>query len=294
VDAPEPGKTTVRPPPPAMDATAPLPADEEAIEAGVGPSPAVAEAAVAPVYQGSPLCNAGPAPSPGDCLPDAPDAAPPVCAHVSDGGAYGYSGTDASALACHVAALGETAGQPTCVPAGSGVDGQACLWPVDCAAGFECVGAGTGTCRHYCCGGDSQCGSNEFCDIQSVVPFSWTSVPVCMPIVPTTHSCTLLDGLDCFPGSTCAVVKGDGKTSCVAVGKAKAGDPCNTDHCGDDLVCLGPEGSKTCYALCHTVGQNGVNECQGIGPAMMTCKGGLPLFPDPTYGICVSAPAASP
>ena len=99
-------------------------------------------------------------------------------------------------------------------------------------------------------------------------------VPVCMP----AHPCDLLQPGTCPSGQTCAVVREDGSLSCVEVGAAPAGKSCQTEHCASDLVCLGAA-TRTCYALCQ-VGKS--NQC----PASQTCKGGLPLFVDPSVGVC--------
>jgi hypothetical protein len=221
---------------------------------------------------GSPLCSA--APSPSDCQPDDPTGTQ-ACQHAPDAGIdpNAAAGSDAATLACHVAALGDAAGQPTCLPAGTGTVGQKCYWPLDCAPGLECVG--TGTCQPYCCGGNSKCGQDAFCDIQPVTAFTWTKVPVCMPL----RACTLFQ-YSCDLGETCAVVKADGTTSCVAAGTAQAGDSCDTSHCGLGLACLGASGARRCYKLCHTA------PMPPACPLAQTCKGGLPLFPDPDFGIC--------
>jgi hypothetical protein len=98
-----------------------------------------------------------------------------------------------------------------------------------------------------------------------------------MPI----DSCPLLvlGGCGLYIPKTCAVVREDGRTSCVAIGNAKAGESCDTEHCGMNLVCLGSPGERTCFALCHTKSPT----CPG---ASQKCQGGLPLFPDPDIGIC--------
>jgi hypothetical protein len=232
-----------------------------------------AQAAV--VSPGSPLCSAMPSPS--DCHPDDPTGTQ-ACQRTTDAGGLdpNAASDDAATLACHVGALGDAAGQPTCLPAGTGVEGQKCYWPVDCAPGFECVG--TGSCQPYCCGGNSKCGQDEFCDIQPVTAFTWTKVPVCIP----RRACTLLLPFACGLEGTCAVVKADGTTSCVAIGPAQAGDPCDTNHCDRGLACLGASGSRRCYKLCSTATAAVPPPC----PPSQTCKGGLPLFPDPDFGIC--------
>jgi hypothetical protein len=178
-------------------------------------------------------------------------------------------------MGCHVLGGDAAASQTACLPAGLRVDGYPCAHPTDCAAGYECTGGGT--CQRYCCDGNVVCPrspQDEFCDVQSLFGSPSTLVPVCMP----AHPCVLLDAQTCSPSETCAVVREDGTTSCVTVGTAGAGDECDDTHCGGGLVCLGGAGERRCSQLCHT----GSTECA----APQTCKGGLPLFPDPSIGIC--------
>ena len=231
------------------------------------------ESAGASGYEGSPLCNASP--SKGVCYPDNPATAV-SCNLAPDGGAYEPdSGYDLYLLGCHVESSASGADtHAACLPVGPGTDGSPCVAPTDCGPGFECIG--TGTCRRYCCQGEAVCQANAFCDIQSVAVPAQTKVPVCMPI----DKCNLLDARSCPPMQTCAVVQEDGGSSCVATGAAKAGDGCDEDHCGVDLVCLGVPGQRRCYQLCHPATPE-----EACSP-MQTCKGGLPLFPDPSIGIC--------
>ncbi|HEY8042423.1 MAG TPA: hypothetical protein VIF15_21625 [Polyangiaceae bacterium] len=244
-----------------------------------------ADVAASPTYQGSPLCNASRSTG---CYPDDPaTSTAKECKLAPDGGPYSATGGyDGVALACHVVpAAGAANGlgvQSVCTPAGSGTAGSACKLSTDCAPALECVG--TGTCTHYCCAGNTECGLKEFCDIQPMAESSMTKVPVCMPIQPLA-GCELLPGAQGSPCTstteTCAVVREDGATGCVAVGAVKAGDDCDTDHCGAGLVCLGTPGQRRCFQLCHTATSA---ECSAT--QKQTCKGGLPLFPDPTVGIC--------
>jgi hypothetical protein len=231
---------------------------------------------MAPSVEGSPLCNASH--SSGTCYPDDPSTSTAKQCHLApDGGPYdlGANYADAS-LACHVV---DNGGPITteCTPAGYGTDGMQCTKGTDCAPGYECVG--TGTCQHYCCddlcpGGPSVNGNDLFCDIQAMTQATSTKVPVCMLV----HPCQLL-GTDCGDTQTCSVVRSDGTTSCVAVGTAKAGEDCERDHCGKNLVCLGTPGQRECFVLCHT--QTAAECAQG-----QKCKTGLQLFKDPAIGYC--------
>jgi len=248
---------------------------------------ATIDSPVAPGYQGNPLCNASSAI--GGCYPDDPITPIAAVACAADGGLVDAG----SGLGCHVqsAASGPHA---ICLPAGSGTSGSPCTAPSDCAPGLECVG--TGVCRPYCCAGESHCSANdagttdagaEFCDIQTAATSPQTKVPVCMPV----RMCDLwsqVEGQDaCGHGATCAVVREDGTTSCVAVGTAVAGDACDAEHCGAGLVCLGAAGQRRCYALCATQDAGyAPSPVPGSCTQGQSCKGGLPLFPDPNVGIC--------
>ena len=247
------------------------------------------EAAAAGSGLGSLLCpqtDAGPVPL---CHPDAPTSAGMCQSLAPDGGPYDPSGGYADAsLACRVVPSMSVAtnglGQGLlCAVSGTGMDGDSCRSGNDCAAGFDCVGAGV--CRHYCCEGNAPCmrtdggPGDQFCDIQPLAPASTTKIPVCMPIMPGPAGCTLL-GSSCPMNTTCAVVREDGATSCVEVGNAQAGDSCETDHCASGLVCLGTVGARECFKLCST------NKPTYSCTAPATCQGGLPLFQDPSVGVC--------
>jgi hypothetical protein len=254
-------------PPPKSDAP-----QDGAPEAG-GPAQAV---------HGSPLCNA----QTNTCFPDVP-ATPQECRLAPDAGLFdASSGYMSPFLACRVlpatsSAL-SSAVQPYCVSGGSAADGSWCKSSVECAPTYDCVGAGpSGTCQRYCCAGNLECDPGDFCDIATTIA-SAIKIPVCMPIHPSS-GCDLLDGTSCPPNQTCAVVReNSGSTSCVAIGQAQTNEECDTDHCAAGLVCLGTPGQRKCYELCNIGGSDGGSGCQGS----LACKGGLPLFPDPSVGIC--------
>jgi hypothetical protein len=229
-----------------------------------------------PTSGGSPLCGTPTsAVAATTCNPDnAPTAA--VCNVAPDA----QAGTNTSSLACRIeAAPGSNASsgqvQPVCAPAGVGGDGSWCKASSECAPAYDCVGAGT--CQRYCCSGNVECVASEFCDIQPTTQTTSIQIPVCMPIEPAA-GCTLLAS-SCPTTETCSVVRENGATSCVAIGAAKAGSECDTAHCASGLVCLGTPGERRCYELCHT---SDPSECSST----QSCTGGLPLFPDPSVGIC--------
>jgi hypothetical protein len=263
-----------------------------AADAGAGESAPAAEddagsgvdAMLAQTQQNNVLCLV----TTSGCDPDAPDTAS-NCHESPDGGSYDPSaGYGAAVLACRVepsaVATNDSLGMATwCSVAGAGMTGNTCSTSTDCGAGFDCVGATSPTCRHYCCAGNSQCASSDFCDIQPLAAASTTKVPVCMPI--EHDGCSLLTSLPnaaspsmCGPDQTCAIVREDGTTGCVEVGGKTADQSCDTDHCAAGYVCLGALNERLCYALCDTT----KSECS----APQTCQGGLPLFQDPTVGVC--------
>jgi hypothetical protein len=108
-------------------------------------------------HEGNPLCNASH--FGGACYPDDPTTA------KSCGLTYADAEADApTSLGCRVTPAAATAQtgastpgavQPACFPAGIGTDGTDCTDGSDCLPGFDCVGSGT--CRRYCCEGDSIC-----------------------------------------------------------------------------------------------------------------------------------------
>ena len=289
----------------AADAEAPNGAFPNAGEGG-SPTPGEAGAdagGAASTERGSPLCSFGiggalsyacyPDTS-AMCSPSGDDAGVAYYPTSDEGGASD-GGADASPpkTACHL--IGST---QACTVAGEGRDGAQCQSATDCAADFECIeGVGTpGQCRHYCCSGNSSCGSTAnptFCDVQSMAS-GGLDVPVCMPV----SSCTLLAPMDagaapgmCAANETCAVVKDDGTTSCVRVGVAQMGDGCEGDapqasadtggdpyHCAAGLTCLGAVGSRTCFKLCSVA----LPSC----PTGTTCTSSAQLFTDATVGIC--------
>lgn len=267
---------------------------------------------VAPVVQGSPLCNAM---AQSSCYPDTPtgQCAPAIAADAasvpadaSDAGvdadasepldgqadaaaaSDGDAGTDASAgLGCHVVETADAGITPVCSASGAGVDGDACSDSSDCAAAYECVGAGT--CRPYCCSGS--CDSTHFCDVQPEAHPAGAGapvpVPVCMPVRPCALPGESNDAGRCAQGNeTCAVVlagvasQSVAVASCVQSGTAAVGESCEAEHCAAGLTCIGSWGNKICYTLCDTTDAS--SECAGS----QVCSGGLPLFPNPTTGVC--------
>jgi hypothetical protein len=232
------------------------------------------------------------------CDPDNSPSNPYVC-KLPDAGVI--DPTDGGlGMACRVVPTNASDGGPPatmCSVASTGTSGMQCQSAADCAPGFDCVSSATGdagllgTCRHYCCSGSCE-NKHEFCDIQPLAVASTTKVPVCMPITPP-GGCELIagdGGSSCPPNQTCAIVRDDGTTGCVEVGSRTQNQPCDTDHCGSGLVCLGSvavpldaPGARKCYQLCSTSTAAAMEYGCPMGT---TCQGGLPLFQDPSVGIC--------
>jgi hypothetical protein len=263
---------------PTVDNLASIDGGDAAVEAGLDDAHAPATSG------GSPLCGASnTAASTMSCNPDNPTTA--TACDIAPDAQAGYPN---AALACRIVAAdgANTASglvQPVCAAAGTGGDGAWCKASSECAPAYDCVGAGT--CQRYCCSGNVECVASEFCDIQPTTQTTGILIPVCMPIQPAA-GCELLpdpSAPSCPMDQTCSVVRENGATSCVAVGAATAGDECDDTHCQAGLVCIGTPGQRRCYQLCHT-NAAGVGDCSTT--QQQTCKGGLPLFPDPSIGIC--------
>lgn len=173
------------------------------------------------------------------------------------------AGADAGAMektpGCRLTANDAGEPLPECFTDGSeqsdpkGIDGTSCNSGADCAPGFDCIaGEKGGFCRRYCCSGSctahaAQSGGPTFCDVQRLYGTSQRA-PVCMPI----KECELLTPNECSADETCAIVNEDGDTACVAIGRAKAGEGCDAEHCAENLTCIGRPGNRQCYALCRT------------------------------------------
>lgn len=253
--------------------------EPDAADAGVVENASPPVAAPALPYQGSPLCLASRG---SGCYPDDVINA---CDFESADDASD-AGADAGinfAPACHVVANGLLV-QTTCLPSTvAGMYASTCANSTQCSPGYECVDGGT--CRHYCCAGNSACSDNQFCDVQPVADSPGTLVPVCLVqipcvLVPAVPAATTSLGDACPPSDQCSVVRDNGDTSCVTVGTAQDGDSCEQDHCARGLVCLGPLGSRRCEPLCYTTDPT---SCKDSG---RSCIGTLPLFPNPTVGVC--------
>jgi hypothetical protein len=263
------GSAVRNPPPP----TGIQPYEPDAADAGVTeevgePGASIATTPAVP-YQGSPLCRASRTTG---CYPD--DVVNACLLPPTPGSAA--ASLDAGiefAPACHVVSDGlvpRTQCEPSTVP---GMYASTCAHPEECSPGYECVEGGT--CRHYCCAGNSSCTEGQFCDMQPVADSPGTLVPVCLAQIP----CVLMKDEPCSPDQQCSVVRDDGATSCVSVGMAQDGEPCEEQHCDRHLVCLGSLGSRRCQPLCSTLDPTACTNGR-------TCIGTLPLFPNPTVGVC--------
>lgn len=165
--------------------------------------------------------------------------------------------------ACYFAApaMGEAA-VPTCAPAGTGGDGDACTMIQDCQEGFVCDN-GAGVCRHYCCdGADTGCPTGQSCLVSIVDDMMMpTGVGICR--IPDT--CDLLAQTGCTDGQGCYPGGGDGTVLCVGAGTAASGEACSfANDCVPGAVCLA---TNTCATLCNTTDMTGCADgdtCNGL------------------------------
>jgi hypothetical protein len=168
-----------------------------------------------------------------------------------------------------------------CAPVGQAGEGDPCDDSSNCGALLACVGvgAGKGTCRRFSCAIPTQCPDGSFYQLEALRVSGMTlfdvQVPVCLP---TDHCNLLATPSSCAKGRVCAVVGGDGDTTCVVPGSAKLGDSCDDLHlCAEGLVCS--KQKNQCLKICRVAA--GATECPGG-----TCQGGNRSLPD-GFGICV-------
>jgi hypothetical protein len=231
--------------------------------------------------RGSPLCGV----TAGKCMPDDDGTRATWGAHCAEPlpEAGVAPNPDASTIAdgCRITKVQDGSYAPECSSDADrgGVDGVACEKGSDCAPGYDCIDGEKGAvCRRYCCSGScatqlSQNGGPTFCDIQKLLEANPHKAPVCMPL----KACKLLTAGECGDKETCAVVTEKGDTGCVAKGSAKAGEPCDEEHCNADLTCLGSPGDRRCHKLCRFEG----SDCGRT----QTCATGT-VFGDTTFGVC--------
>ncbi len=214
------------------------------------------------------LCGGGTPCTPGAMGEDV------ACQGGNPGTGGGGGGPD---LACQLVPNGEGGVQPICAAAGAGLAGDPCTSASNCGPGLGCVAAqgniGAGQCRAYCCGNPESCGEGTYCAAVNMAEIQEpaTPIPACIPAT----NCDLLgDESQCPTGTTCAVVKDDGTTSCVEPG---VGKDCEACPCAAGYVCSAAQ--NQCKKLCHTDGQHG-DECNGG-----YCQGGFANLPS-GIGIC--------
>jgi hypothetical protein len=250
---------------------------------------------------GSPLCRQ----SVGTCNPDSRAGCTPAVvvggesgrdASVKDAACTDSAASDAAPGSRDASANADSAGLPPegpqacraktgavprCESAGASNDGDACSATADCAAGLACVRTkeAAGVCRATCCNGscESQVNGTKSACVLGPVMGSAAPLPVCLGV----RACQLLGKGDCGQGETCAVVRQDGTTGCIAAGPQAVGDSCELANCAAGSVCLGEFGQRTCLQLCR----EGELPC----PDGRRCVWGAPLLPIPKTGVCVGS-----
>jgi hypothetical protein len=96
------------------------------------------------------------------------------------------------------------------------------------------------------------------------------NIPLCLK----ADGCALLQDSTCPTGETCAIVRPDGTTSCIAPGQSTTGESC---PCAAGYTCSNATGK--CLQLCHL----GSTECVNG-----SCQGGSQLY-QAGIGVCVDS-----
>ena len=175
---------------------------------------------------------------------------------------------------------------PVCQPSGIGITDGACMTYTDCAPGFICQGAITGTpgaCEKYCCdlGSSANCPAGAMC---SVVLTDTAGNPTGAALCRSAANCGIF-GTDCAAGQGCYLSGGDGTTDCAMAGTLTTGATCMfTNDCAAGYSCLGPGGgTSTCRKLCDTVDMDPA--CTGAGETCVSL--GIPA-PLSNVGACTA------
>ncbi len=141
---------------------------------------------------------------------------------------------------------------PGCEPAGTGLAGDPCESPAECARGTYCA---QGVCRKLCCGGDwTGCEAGESClrtlQVRAGGEVVSAGAELCFPV----GTCDPLDPQSCAeePGRECKIVDPTGAVACAPQSSAGLGDACAPpDVCKQGLSCVGGRCIKLCaYAAC--------------------------------------------
>lgn len=173
-----------------------------------------------------------------------------------------------------------------CQAAGTGGIDAPCLTTRDCAPGLACTGDEyAAQCRPYCCAGNVACSKGSYCaerPLRIAQAGKTLSVPVCV----VADQCDLSQPYPCpaslqskglctckDPETACAVVRGDGTTSCIKPGTGKVGEDC---PCAWDHICSQATGK--CLKLCSTTSL--ADACSGG-----KCQASANLPED--FGVCV-------
>ncbi len=144
---------------------------------------------------------------------------------------------------------------PTCLPAGTGGDGEACSAPNDCREGFACDG-NNGICRAVCCGrSDASCPVGQRCIINIVdedgSPQGWG-------MCKAPDECDVLMQSGCPDGQACYPAGPDASVLCAPPtdGAGMQGDACDSiNSCAGGFICITPPGAMSfCAKACNVAG----------------------------------------
>jgi hypothetical protein len=195
----------------------------------------------------------------GDTIPEPPDGAS-LC---PEGNSCNYQSQEGCAanMSCYpVIMQGMTDIVSACRPAGTGVSGDACDSPTDCARGHVCP---DGQCRKLCCGADwsdDACDPGEGCYRELFYTVDEgdpntdeddvnesTGAFLCYPT-----GCDVFRTDECATGRDCKIIFPNGTTACVPPTPGDEGERCTPPIvCGPRLSCVGPPGEERCRRLCR-------------------------------------------
>jgi hypothetical protein len=176
----------------------------------------------------------------------------------------------------------DSAGNASCVSAGTGALGRACASSASCARGTTCV---WGACRPYCSNEGAACtaaGTNVCTQVRLQDGGAIPSFKVCQV------DCDLRDPNACggtnAAGTAGCVHDGQGHTDCERVGTVpENGDCSGQNRCGPGLICVYPTAQPTqlrCKKWCRV----GVSaDCGGQACTGFTTKA---MVGSVEYGAC--------
>jgi hypothetical protein len=169
----------------------------------------------------------------------------------------------------------------TCVAAGRGAFGAACMNAEDCQEGLACL---SNKCTRWCCGS----GDNATCrSMPGGRPGAICNINVQNAGL---FACSLPDNCDVHQQNcmnmtdNCVAIGMDGTTQCVTPNAmAMPGAACRfLNDCPRGHICVGPEGMATCRPVCDPTGMAMGTFSRCAAPLTCGRVNGLPM----NVGVC--------